>query len=187
MPSRMTTGFLTLLCLVQTGFAQDTPSFPSAQDEHKWLQRFVGHWEVENSGSMGEGQPEMVTKGTIDSEMLGGFWIMNRMTADFGGIGFKGVQTVGYDADKKKYVGTWIDSTNGFMWKYEGFVDKSGRKLVLEATGPDMTAPGKMRQYRDSYEFKTDDLVITTSSMKNDDGTWNTFMKGTGKRVTKDK
>ena len=172
---------LTISC--GPAFAQEGPAGASATKQHQWLQKFVGSWTVESKGSMGEGQPEMVSKGTIESTSLGGFWVMNRMTADFGGMGFTGVQTVGYDAAKKKYVGTWIDSTSGFMWKYEGFVDDSGKKLVLEATGPDMLDPAKMRLYRDSYEFKTSDDVITTSSMKKDDGTWTTFMTGVGKRV----
>jgi len=176
-------GLWAALAITTSAPAQDAPAATGRTDQHKWLQKFVGHWDVESKGSMGEGQPAMVSKGTIESESLGGFWVMNRMTADFGGMGFTGVQTVGYDPAKKKYVGTWVDSTGSFMWKYEGFVDDSGKKLILEATGPDMMNPEKTRLYRDSYEFVTNDEVITTSSMQKDDGSWSTFMTGRGKRV----
>ncbi len=178
---------LAAICLTQTVKAQEAPAFPQPQDEHKWLTKFVGHWDVSSTGSMGEGQPPMKMKGTIKSEMLGGFWVMNVMESEMMGMPFRGIQTIGYDTDKKKYVGTWVDSTNGFMWKYEGFVEESGRKLVLEAVGPDMMVPDKTRTYRDAYEFTDKGTVISTSSVKNDDGTWTTFMNGEAKRVDQKK
>lgn len=111
--------------------------------------------------------------------MLGGFWVVNKMDAKMTGMTFRGIQTIGYDVEKKKYIGTWIDSTAGFMWKYEGTV--SGNKLTLEADGPDMSNPGKKAKYRDSYEFKTADKVIVKSEMQVN-GKWVTFMEGTGQR-----
>ena len=173
------------ICLTHLALAQP-PGLPMPTDEHKWLTKFVGHWEVTSTGTMGEGQPPVKSKGTIDSEMLGGFWVTNVMTAEVAGFPFKGIQTIGYDTKIKKYVGTWIDSTNGFLWKYEGSVDESGRKMVLEAVGPDMMVPGKMRTYRDAYEFKTDDTLITTSSVKGEDGKWTVFMNGEAKRSDSD-
>ncbi len=173
------------ISLAQLVLAQP-PGLPTPGDEHKWLTKFVGHWEVTSTGTMGEGQPPVESEGTIDSEMLGGFWVTNVMTAEVAGFPFKGIQTIGFDTKREKYVGTWIDSTNGFLWKYEGFVDESGKKLVLEAKGPDMMVPGKMRTYRDAYEFKTDDIVISTSSVKGEDGEWTVFMRGTAKKAKTD-
>lgn len=183
------------VCLIATGFAglaglavaQETPGFPKPLDEHKWLKKFVGQWDVVNKGIMAEGQPPVESKGTIKSKMMGDFFVVNQMDADFGGLLIKGVQTIGYDTTAKKYVGTWIDTTSHFMWKYQGAVDKTGKKLILEADGPDMTNPGKMLKYRDAYEFKSDDEIIVTSSMQNSDGKWVTFLNGTAKRVTKKK
>ena len=176
---------LTLTVLFQVAsmaMAQEMPQAPKPTKEHRWLQKFVGTWEVSSAGVAAEGQPAIQSTGKIESTRLGEFWVQNRMEAEFGpGMAFSGIQTVGYDAKKKKYIGTWIDSTNGFMWKYEGFV--KGEKLVLEATGPDMTNPEKTRLYRDSYEFTGENSMKVESSMQAEDGSWTVFMTGKGKRT----
>lgn len=162
--------------------AQDLPATSEVTSQHQFLKKFVGQWDVKSEGVMAEGQPPVAMTGTIDSNPLGEFWIISRMESKVAGMSFSGIQTLGYDQKKKKYVGTWIDTTGDFMWKYEGFVDDSGKKLILEATGPDMTKPGETRLYRDAYEFKDDNTLITTSSTRKDDGTWMTYMTGTGTR-----
>ena len=80
--------------------------------------------------------------------------------------------------NKKKYVGTWVDSMMNHMWRYEGHVDDTGKKLILVAEGPNFMAEGKLTRFRDSYEFKTPDTIIATSEMMSDDGKWFTFMTG---------
>ena len=70
------------------------------------------------------------------------------------------------------------------MWQYSGWIDDTGKKLVLEADGPDFTgASDKMMKYRDAYEFKSADLIEATSSVQAADGTWNVFNRGELKRV----
>jgi len=181
-PATILTVGLLSIGIARIADAQALPELPKPTDEHKWLKKFVGHWEMTSKGVMGEGQPPVETKGTIKSEMLGGFWVVNTMTGDVAGMKFKGMQTVGYDTKKKKYVGTWVDSMNNYLWKYQGTVDKSGKKLVLEADGPDMVVPNKTTKYRDAYEFKSGDEMLVTSSMQKPDGKWMTFMTGTAKR-----
>lgn len=151
-------------------------------EQHQWLEKFIGDWEMSSTGIAAEGQPPVETSGTLTCEMLGGFWLMNKMDAKVSGRAFKGLQTIGYDVKSKKFIGTWVDSTAGFMWKYTGTVINDGRKLMLEADGPDMVAAEKTAKYRDAYEFKSDDELIITSSMLGPDGKWVTFMNGVAKR-----
>ncbi len=120
----------------------------------------------------------MECSGKMKSRMLGDFWVINEMTGDMGGTTFNAIQTVGYDTEKKKYVGTWVDSMMNYMWRYEGNVDASGKKSVLVAEGPNFMAEGKLSKFRDSYEFKTPDTIIATSEMTGDDGKCFTFMTG---------
>lgn len=161
------------------------PAFPKPTKEHQWLQQFVGHWTATMNGSTGPDQPRIQHTGTIDSRMIGGFWVVNEFKTDFQGMTMQGLQTIGYDAAKKKYVGTWVDSMMGHMWRYEGTVDEAGKKLTLEAEGPNFMAEGKLTKFRDAYEFKTPDRVIVTSSMLGQDGKWATFMTGEAVRTTR--
>jgi hypothetical protein len=123
--------------------------------------------------------------------MLGEFWVVSEYRGDWvvsenrgetGGTSMTAIQTIGYDPEKKKYVGTWVDSMTTFIWKYEGTVDESGKTLTLEAEGPNFMAAGKLAKFRDAYEFKSKDHIVATSSMQGEDGKWVTFMTGNLRR-----
>lgn len=156
--------------------AQDPGQFPKPQKEHEWLQQFVGEWDSEAEAIMAPGQPPMKCKGTMNFKMLGAFWVIADNKMSMMGMNVSAIFTCGYDAEKKKYVGTWIDSMGGHMWKYEGTVDESGKKLSLHAEGPNMMKEGKMAKYIDNYEFKSKDHIVLTSTMQGDDGKWVQFM-----------
>ena len=105
------------------------------------------------------------------------------MTADFGGMSMRGLQTIGYDTKQGKYVGTWVDSSNDFMWRYVGTVDDAGKKLTLAADGPSFFDADKLSKFEDIYEFVAEDEMKMTSRMQTEDGSWVTFMEGTAKRT----
>jgi len=163
--------------------AQEEPKFPAAEKQHQWLKQFVGQWQSESEARMGPNQPPVKCTGTMSSRMLGDFWVVSELVGEMPGMTVTGLQTIGYDAGKKKYVGTWVDSVTSYMWKYEGVVDDSGKTLVLEAEGPNFMADGKMARFRDAYTFPSKDHIISTSSMRNDDGTWVEFMTGSFRRT----
>ena len=131
---------------------------------------------------MGPGQPAMKCQGTMSSRMLGGFWAVTEVKGECQGTQVTGLQTIGYDAQAKQYIGTWVDSMVNYMWKYEGTVDETGKILTLEADGPNVMLGGKLAKFRDVYEFKTKDQIATSSQMLGEDGKWVTFMSGTAKR-----
>ena len=114
--------------------------------------------------------------------MLGGFWLVSESKANPMGMQMHAIQTIGYDPQAKKYVGTWVDSMMNHMWKYEGTVDESGQKLTLEAEGPNHMAGGKLTKFRDAYEFVSPDRIIVTALMLGEDGKWITFMTGEATR-----
>jgi hypothetical protein len=162
-----------VLALVPLSRAQEMPEMPKPQKEHEFLQKFVGEWESLGKGTAPDGQT-MECKGTFKARMLGGFWIISEGHGEVMGEPMENIMTVGYDPEKGKYVGTWVDSCFNHMWKYEGTVE--GDKLILNAEGPDMTNPSKKAMYRDEFEFKSPDHYVLTSSAQGEDGKWVTFM-----------
>ncbi len=173
--------FLVLAPIGSLG-ADDVPSFPVPQPEHRWLERFVGQWVTENESVVEPGKPAMKCQGTMNARMLGGFWVITEVENNMMGTKVNAIQTIGYDPQRKKYVGTWVDSMMNHLWQYSGTVDETGRTLTLEAEGPSFLEEGKTGQFRDTYEFKTKDHIVVTSSMRDKEGNWVTFMTGEAQR-----
>jgi len=86
------------------------------------------------------------------------------------------IMTLGYDPQKKKYLGTWIGSMMTHMWHYDGEMDAEGRILTLSAEGPSMAGDGTMAKYQDIIEIKSKDHRTLSSRVLGSDGTWNHFM-----------
>jgi hypothetical protein len=155
--------------------AQEAPQMPAPQKEHQWLQQFVGEWDTQAEGTPEPGKPPIKCKGTETARAIGGFWMISETKGKFMDTPVTGIMTLGYDAEKQKYVGTWVCSMTNFLWKYEGTVDASGKVLTLETEGPCPSAPGKLARFRDVTEFKSKDHKVLTSSMQAEDGKWVTF------------
>ncbi len=179
----LTSLIMTLLCCQEKAFGQEVPAMPKSTQEYEWLHKFIGQWTTKSKATMGSDQPPMQCSGTLTSRRLGGFWVLNEMKGEWAGDPMTGVQTLGYDEGKKKYVGTWVDSATAFMWQYQGSVDSTGNVLTLDADGPNFTGDGKLTKFQDIYEFKSADEILMTSRMISTDGKWVTFMSGTAKRV----
>jgi hypothetical protein len=79
-------------------------------------------------------------------------------------------------AGRIQVVGTFVGSMMTHLRVYQGTLDSAGRTLTLETEGPDMASEGKTTEYKDVYEFKSDDHRVVTSHMLGGDGQWHTFM-----------
>lgn len=146
--------------------------------EHRWLQQLVGDWTSEMEATMGPDQPPMTSKGSESVRLLGELWSLGEGKGEMpdGTVGTT-LMTLGYDPVKKCFVGTFIGSMMTHLWVYtRGSLDTAGKKLTLEAEGPNMTAPGKMALYRDAIEFLAPDHRVLTSQVLGDDGQWRQFM-----------
>ena len=157
------------------------PGLPTPQKEHEWLKQLAGEWQYEGECTMAPGQPPVKTTGTETGRPLGGFWVMTENKGEVMGMTMTGIMTLGYDPEKKKYVGTWIDSMSNHLWRYEGELDPSGKKLTLNTEGPAMDQPGKMARYREIIELKDKDTKVFTSNVEKD-GKWVQFVKMTSRR-----
>lgn len=163
---------------MSTGEAKtETPMIAEPQKEHHWLQKLVGEWTYESEASMSPDSPPEVCGGTESVRSLGGIWVLAEGQGEMpGGAPMTSLMTLGYDPQKKRFVGTFIASAMTNLWVYDGELDKTERVLTLNAEGPDFTQPGKMAKYKDVIEFKTDDHRVLTSHALGDDGQWHQFM-----------
>jgi hypothetical protein len=156
---------------------------PEPQKEHQWLQKLVGEWTQESEAAMGPDKPTEKWVGTESVRSLGGIWILAEGQGEMPGGGtMTSIITLGYDPQKKRFVGTFIASMMTYLWVYDGELDAAGRVLTLNAEGPDFAVEGKMAKYRDVIEFKTDDHRVLTSHVLGDDGNWQEFMRADYRR-----
>jgi hypothetical protein len=174
---------LTLLVLTAgASRAEEMPELPKPAAEHQWLQQFVGEWESETEAYMEPGKPPVRSKGTESVRPLGGFWTISEIKGDMMGSPFMGNLTLGYDPEKQKYVGTWVDSMTGRLWNYEGAVDASGKSLTLETEGTCPMRPGKLTKFKEVLEVKDKNHKLFSSSMQDENGQWVTMMTSQAKR-----
>ena len=147
------------------------------QKEHEWLQQLVGEWTCESECSMEPGKPPEKFKGAESVRSLGGFWVQCEGYGEMPGGGMATMlMTLGYDPQKKRYVGTWVGSMMSHLWVYEGSLDADEKVLTLNAEGPSCGGDGKMMKYKDMIEIKSHEHRVLTSHMLGDDGTWKQFM-----------
>ncbi len=157
-------------------WAGEMHEFPKPTPEHQWLQQFVGEWEAETEAIMDPSQPPVRAKSTESIQSLGGFWTTSEIHSTMMNAPFKGLMTLGFDTEKQKYVGTWVDSMTGQLWKYEGTVAPGSNALTLESEGTCPMNPGKLMKFREVVELKDKDHKVFTSSILGDDGKWMTMM-----------
>lgn len=147
------------------------------EKEHRWLQQLVGEWTFEAESATAPGEPPTKTTGTESVRSLGGFWTVAESEGEMpGGGSSTAIMTLGYDPQKKRYVGTWVGGMMTHLWLYEGSLDASERVLSLECEGPSMSGDGTMAKYQDVIEIKSDDHRVLTSHVLGQDRQWQAFM-----------
>lgn len=149
-------------------------------DQHRWLEQFIGQWEPIQDADT---PPEMQSDNWIETgRMLHGVWAVVEGSGRTHGTEANTILSLGYDAGKGKFVGTWIGTMMSHLFVYEGDLADDGR-LVLDCLGPDFETPGKLRQYQDIYGFEGSDSRTLTAQTLQDDGTWQVFMTMKYRRV----
>ena len=154
---------------------QFTP--PEPQKEHKWLQKLIGGWSYEGEMTLEPGKPSVKFEGTENVRSLGEFWILGDIQGEMPGCGPSSMLlTLGYDTQKKQFVGTFISSMATHMMVYDGRLDASEKVVTLNTEGPSMTDPQKVVRFRDAMEIQSDDRRILTSEILSEDGNWRKVM-----------
>ena len=139
------------------------PTKPSS--EQQFLTKLAGTWDATITMTMGVGG-QMVSKGTeVNTLVCGDKWMTTHFSAEMMGMPFEGHGMIGWDAAKKRYVGTWIDVFSESMVQMEG--DVSDGKLVWEYDNKIM---GMTHQLRDVMTIRGEDERQLLSSIVSDDG-----------------
>lgn len=156
--------------------------FAKPQKEHSWLDQLVGEWAVESECQMGPDQPPDKTEGRMSCSSLGGLWLIAEGEGEAPESGtWKSVMTLGYDPEKKQYVGTFVVSIITHLWLYSGSIDESGTKLILDTEGPKWEQEG-MARYQDIIKIIDEDHWVMTSQILGEDGEWHEFMSAHHRR-----
>jgi hypothetical protein len=145
---------LALLVLSAGGtLAQD---FPKPGPEHEQLKQLAGVWDAQVKFYPQPGTAAQESKGESTAKLdVGGFFLVTEFKGQMFGGQFQGRGITGYDPNKKKYSGVWIDSMSPAIYHTEGAFDKSGKIYNETMEGPD--PEGKPMKMRMTTEFKDKD------------------------------
>ena len=147
------------------------------EKQHQWLQKLVGEWTYETQVAAEPGQPASKATGTETVRSIGGLWVQAEGQGEMPGGGpATTIMTLGYDTQKKRFVGTWIGSMMTHLWIYDGELDPAELTLTLNSEGPSMSGDGTMSRYQDVIEFKGNDQRTLTARVRTAAGQWQQFM-----------
>ena len=93
------------------------------------------------------------------------------------------LMTLGYDPDRKRYIGTWVGSMMTHLWLYEGELNPEQTALRLNSEGPAMAGDGTTAKYEDMVVFKSNDHRLLTARVQGPDGQWEHLMTVEYRRV----
>jgi len=105
-----------------------------AGPEHERLKDFEGTWNaVVKAG------PQDLKGVAVNKMECGGLWMVSELNGEFGGAKFQGRGMDGFDVEKQKYIGIWIDSMSSTPTISEGTYDPATKSLIYfaEGKGPD--------------------------------------------------
>lgn len=120
--------------------------------EHEQLKKLVGTWDT-TMKMMGQ-----ESKGTCTYKMdLGGLWLVSDFEGSVGGMKFSGRGYDTYDANKKKYIGLWLDSMSTSPMVMEGNYDAAKKTLTMTGEGPGHD--GKPTKHKTVSEMPDDNTI----------------------------
>jgi hypothetical protein len=148
---------------------QQPPPMPTPGPEHEVLKREVGTWDAVVELTPGQGAPPTKSTGVeVNTMGCGGLCLITDLKADMMGVAFEGHGIGTWDAAKKKYVGTWMDSMSTGIAVTEGTYDAAARRFTGSVEGPDAT--GKVTRSRTVSEWRDEKTRVFTMHVTGSDG-----------------
>ncbi|HQL25159.1 MAG TPA: DUF1579 domain-containing protein, partial [candidate division Zixibacteria bacterium] len=99
------------------------------------------------------------------------------------GGSFDSILTLGFDPQRRRFVGSFIASVMTHFWIYEGALDAAGKVLTLDCEGPVFGAEGKTTRYQDVHTWVSENERTLTGKILGPDGQWQDMMTSRYRRV----
>ena len=153
-----------------------SPSLVRADDDaeqsrkpHDQLKRLVGNWNTEMTSFFPDPSAPETSKGKASFKMiLGGNFVEQRYSGQFGDQKYQGIGVSGYDTAKEEFIGTWKDSLNtGIMVMSGGKYDPKTHTLTEFGT---MSSPEGEMKTKNVSQYKSNDNFVFTMYMVLPDG-----------------
>jgi hypothetical protein len=142
---------------------------PKAGPELEVLKKEEGIWDAVVEAKLSPNSPPLVSRGVETNRIgAGGLWLISDFQSELMGKPYQGHGVYGYDPDKKKYTGVWVDSMQTYLAIWEGTFDAAKKTMTMWTESPD--AYGKIIRWRGVTEWKTEDSRIWTGYMPGPDG-----------------
>jgi hypothetical protein len=108
------------------------PEFPQPTKHHRQLSAWEGAWSVQ----LRQPGPPLFQGAAAQTDRfdIGGLWLISELQGDLEGQPFRAHAVIGYDTQKSKYTGFWIDSRSTAPICFEGDLSSDARSLVLVST-----------------------------------------------------
>jgi hypothetical protein len=116
----------------------------------------VGMWDADVIVRPGPGVPEQRSQGLAVQKLVGGKWLVLDFKNET--TGFEGHGLYGWDATRKRYVGTWVDPMRPTLSVMEGDWDAGARTLTFHAEL--VTPDGKTLRWREVTEHVDGDTRL---------------------------
>lgn len=145
---------LLLVGVLVSGFSLPVAAqFPEPPKEMEVFQRDVGTWDCELSLYVDPAAEPMRSKAVEENEMLGGFWMISKFKGEISGAPFQGSGQFGWNANTKKYVGSWVDSMSPQATCMEGTWDEAKKTMtMIGGSGDSSHGPGTQSKQVVVYE-----------------------------------
>jgi hypothetical protein len=144
--------------------AQEPPQVKPGP-EHAELKKMEGTW---NAVMKMADSPEAMP-GTVTYKMeCEGMWLSSDFRMDVPGFKFQGKGLDGYDTNKKKFVGVWVDSMSTAPMFFEGTYDPSTKTTTSTGTG--VGQDGKPQKFKNTTKHIDDDHQTFQMFMVGADG-----------------
>lgn len=148
--------------------AQDAPPSPKPGPEHAMLKSMEGTWDAVMK--MAEVPAPMKAVATYKME-LDGLWLASEFKMDDPAMKFTGRGLDSYDANRKKFVGIWVDSMSTSPMVMEGTFDPATKTTTMTGTGP-------------GHDGKPQKFKIVTKHTDDDHQAFQMFMVGADGKET---